>query len=100
MSITFRTAARKHWGRVYVPGLTMINIDKTYGLWTQTAVDTIAAYWHTFLASLITNAQTIGVWTYRRRAFLDISQLEVDNVVDIQRRRRANHSTYKKIYSS
>jgi hypothetical protein len=100
MSVTFRTASRKHWGRVYVPGLTQNVIDGTFGLFTNGVVDSMASAWRTFLLSLVANSQTIGVWTYKKGAFLDISALEVDNVVDIQRRRRVNASSYKHIYTS
>lgn len=98
-TVTWRTTSRRHWGRVYFPGLTP-NEMSAYGRLDSAYVDALAGAWHVFIASLVTNAQTLGVWTYRKKAFLDLSELRVDNVVDIQRRRRVKQSSYAKSYTS
>lgn len=99
MTATWRTCARKHWGRVYLPGLGATSMA-SLGQFSTTSVDNQAAAWHTFIGGLTAASQTLGVWTYRRKAFLDITSLQVDDVPDIQRRRRMNRASYRKQYTS
>lgn len=99
-TITFRTASRKHWGRIYWPGLTTNNLDATTARWSTTFVDSLASSFRTFQTALTGNAQTICVWSYRKKAVLDLSELRVDDVVDIQRRRRVKQATYFRSYTS
>jgi len=97
-TVTWRTTSRKHWGRIYVPGISLAVSDTTYGRIGTAAVDQIANAWHVFEAACNTAAVQLGVWTWKYQAFLPLSELRVDNVWDIQRRRRAKQSNYAKAY--
>jgi hypothetical protein len=99
LTATWRTCSRKHWGRIYLPGVCATAMG-SLGQFAPASVDNQALAWHNFIAGLSSAAQTLGVWTYRKKAFLDITQLEVDDVPDIQRRRRMNKASYRKIYTS
>lgn len=98
-TVTFRTASRKHWGRIYLPGFDGTGLG-TFGRLSNAYVDTIAGALHTFQAALTGNAQTIVVWSYRKLAVLDMSEIRADDVVDIQRRRRAKNVAYFRSYTS
>lgn len=97
-NLTMRTASRKHWGRMFIPGIGVDKWDTTYGRLTTTVIDGIASA----SDSLHTNAQgagfEIGVWSQLHPAFLTAKSVEVDDVPDIQRRRRAKRRNYAKIY--
>jgi hypothetical protein len=42
----------------------------------------------------------LGVWSYPKQAFMPVWQVQVDNIVDIQRRRRAKQRSYAKLITS
>jgi hypothetical protein len=97
-TLTFRTTSRKHWGRIYVPGLAFSTLDNTYGRLTNATADTLAAAGSSLHNSADAASVQLGVWTWGHQAFLPISQMACDNVVDIQRRRRAKRRSYVRIY--
>jgi hypothetical protein len=97
---TFRTASRKHWGRIYVPGLALPSYDTTYGRITNTRCDSLATATRTLEASWSALSFQLGIWTWKYKAFLPLSELRVDNVADIIRRRRAKQATYFKSFTS
>lgn len=99
-TVSWRTAARRHWGRIYLPGLETGQIDTTYGRLKNTAVDTIATAFRTFEAAANTQSCQLGVWSFKKKAFLQLSEIRVDNVLDIQRRRRPKQSNYYKSFTS
>jgi hypothetical protein len=100
VSLTMRTASRKHWGRIYVPGLIRTLPDTAYGRMTSGDVDLLAGYLRTLGNSLSSSGYDLGVYSPTGRAFLHINTVEVDNVIDIQRRRRPKQSSYKKLLTS
>lgn len=95
-SVTFRTAGRTHWGRVYLPGFAATQTGTGYGRLVTATVDALATYFDTFQSSLNTSGLQLGVWTWAKGAFLPVRQVRVDDVVDIQRRRRAKQVAHYK----
>jgi hypothetical protein len=64
-------------------------------------VDPMASGFHSLFANVAARGWGQAVVASRaHNGLLEISQLQMDNVPDIQRRRRANQSTYKKVYTS
>src|SRR5262245_8771264 len=45
LTITMKTASRRHWGRVYVPGVAFSQYDAVYGRPTNAMCDTLASAW-------------------------------------------------------
>lgn len=99
-TMTFVTPSRRHWGRVYLPGLAQANYDMSYGRFNSTNVDTVSGYWHTFLGSLASAGLEQVVPSRKYQALLSLSELHMDDVVDIVRRRRAKQPNYRKVYTS
>lgn len=98
-TITIRTALRRHWGRFYMP------VDGGQpsggGQFSAAWCDAVAAAARTFLA--VTPAvQGIYpvVWDKNRKLAFTMTQLEVDSVPDIIRRRRPRTTNYKKLISA
>lgn len=100
-TVSFKTASRKHWGRIYLPGLTNSSMA-TRGMLDGTVyVDAVAAAFHTFFASVVAHAWGQPVVASRvYNGLCEISELQMDDIPDIQRRRRANRAGYKKVYTS
>jgi hypothetical protein len=98
-TITLRTTLRRHWGRIYLPiGAVAIAAG---GELTTAWVDSLAGYFRTAL--LVTPAaQGIlpVVYDRQRKLLFGVTQLEVDSVPDIIRRRRPRDTTYRKIYTA
>ena len=95
-SITMRTAMRRHWGRVYIPGSRL----GSEGLVTSTDVTSLAGYFRTFVNSASTAGLTPVIFARDRQAVMSISAVEVDNVPDVIRRRRPKASTFRSILTS
>lgn len=101
VTVTFRTCSRKHWGRTYQPGLT-VNFMSTGGyLNNSTCVDLLAGAYNTLWTGFNGSSTGIclGVGSVKYAGFLRLSNLVVDNIPDVQRRRRLKHPTYEKIYT-
>lgn len=100
-SITFETGSRRHWGRAYVPGPGSGNMTVN-AKWNSAYVDAIAAATDTLLNSMGTNAAKIVpvVVSLRYRGILSLAAIQVDDVPDVIRRRRAKQKTYAKAYTN
>lgn len=98
-TITLRTTLRRHWGRIYFPMAN--NLWTTGGQASSSDVDSVAAAARTALM-VTPNAQGVVpvVWDRNRKILFGVTQLEMDSVPDIQRRRRPRDTGYKKIYSA
>jgi len=94
MTITLATPSRKHWGRVYYPGIAATYNDTTYGRITNAACATAANAADALASSCQTAGFSLGVWSKIGLAFLDVYGVHVDNVWDIQRRRRAKQRSF------
>lgn len=95
ISVTLKTNLRKHWGRFYLPGITFTQIDSTrLGALKSTTCDAIA----TSAATLCQQATgpTVIVWNGQAGTAAFIDHVQVDDVVDVIRRRRMKVATYKK----
>lgn len=100
---TLKTAGRKHWGRGYMPGLSRSVIDTTYGRFTTSYTDNLSLLVRNLTNSLAGAAggvYELGVWSPRGLAFLNTASVQVDNIPDVQRRRRAKQASYFKRYTA
>lgn len=99
-TVTFKTASRRHWGRVYLPGIASGRYDTTYGRFVTSQVDDGATFFHTLATNLAASSQEIVVASKAHQGILSCSSIASDDVVDIQRRRRAKQASYHKEYTS
>lgn len=97
---TLATPSRKHWGRLYWPGINLSQNDGTYGRLTNSYCDLAAQWADAALTALYTAGFAWGVWSHIGQGFLDTYGVHVDNVWDIQRRRRAKQRSYIKVYGN
>lgn len=91
-TVTERTSLQAHWGRAYIPGLAGGALD-SFGRISTTARAGILAAFGTFITALKTADFYIVVpMTQHNKlpafGLLSLSQLVVDDVPDVQRRRR------------
>lgn len=98
---TYKTASRKHWGRSYWPFSGTSSIDLTYGRVTTAATDTLAAN----LIALLRAPGGSGiinpcVASIAHHGVLLLKELQVDNVADVIRSRRAKVANYRKSYTT
>lgn len=96
---TFRTASRRHWGRVYLPKLAAGAFDQ-YGRIVASTVDGLAAATRTLFNGADTAGVEVVVPSREHGAILTITELAMDSTPDVIRRRRAKHPSYIKAYSS
>lgn len=92
MSVTFKTAAPKHWGRVYLPGL-QISETGLHGRFQPTAMTAVANAFAEFASDLSANDFYIKVaMTQHERhyeaALQAVDSIVVDDIPDVIRRRR------------
>lgn len=97
---TFQTASRRHWGRVFLPGVCTTQMDLTYGRLPSAVVDTALGYWHTATASLHTASLDQVIASRKHAGILEITKMSMDDILDIQRRRRAKQAAYHKTFTS
>jgi len=96
VSVTLKTNLRKHWGRFYLPGLTGTQLDDNghRGALLPATCDAIAAAAATLCQQ--TNGPTVIVWSQTAGSATFIDHVQVDDVIDVIRRRRMKVATYKK----
>lgn len=97
LNTTLRTASRKHWGRSYWPGLSAGDLQVDYGRYTNAVVDAVANGLNALHDTWQTAGYQLGVWSMLHPAFLTPKAIEVDDIPDIQRRRRPKQPGYRKI---
>lgn len=92
-TVTWRTASRRHWGRIYLGDFVEAANDN--GRLGSSVVDEIATNWTSIMTTL--NGLDTPPIVYNRSSLSGISILavEVDDVWDIQRRRRFDTSTHR-----
>lgn len=99
MTITERTAWPKHWGRIYIPfASTAIATNMRF---TTPSIDVVANATNTLYNALSTAElfPVIPVTQVDRtpaRGLITISQIQVDDVPDVIRRRRPRNTVYRK----
>lgn len=99
VTVSLRTALRKHWGRMYLPAPTLAHVG-TAGLIPSASVDTIANAYNAFVTTVETADFFPVVYSGTRQRAYAVNKVVVDNVIDIQRRRRPERATYQKVYGA
>lgn len=97
LSLSFHTAIRRSWGRTYLPGITTVSMTDN-GMFSSTEVDQLAAALNTLITAAAAQDFQLVVISKPLNAALAVEQIAIDNVVDVIRRRRWEHATYKKTY--
>lgn len=98
-TVTFRTASRLHWGRVYLPKLIYTSFDP-YGRIVHATCDSIATATRTLYNSAVSAGCEFYVVSREHGALLTVSQLAMDNTPDVIRRRRVKQPEYIKVFTS
>jgi hypothetical protein len=97
-SLTFRTAVRKSWGRTYIPFQAITTADMLPSARPTTAwVDVYANALHTLVTGAASNDFALVVMSKALNAALVVERIEVDDNLDVIRRRRWKASSYRKI---
>jgi len=99
LSVTFRTSSRKNWGRFYLPGLTSSSIAATTGYVDEAVCDQVANAAQG-LTDQIGTSPALVVWSTAKGNYAIPTEVAVDNVPDVIRRRRFHVATYKKIVTA
>ena len=96
---TFRTALRRHWGRIYTPISGVY--ASTGGQMGGGSVTALANTFRTLVTSPNTSQGIVPVvWDRNRKAALGVTALEVDSVPDVIRRRRPRVTANKTVLTS
>jgi hypothetical protein len=93
-TMTIAGPSRKHWGRVYLPGIAQSKNDVAYGRIVGATCTAIATAGNALATSLDGASFALGTWSKIGLAFLDVYGIHVDDVWDIQRRRRAKQRSF------
>lgn len=98
-SVTFRTASRRHWGRVYLPAPGPDRVT-SFSRFSTTFCDAVAGAFDTLFQTVNgLPAETHPViWSSKHRGFFMVDTLATDDVPDVIRRRRPYSRTYVKTY--
>lgn len=94
---TWRTASRRHWGRTAWPALSSGQLQTEYGRWLNGAVDQMANWVNDCREWLEGAGYAPGVWSQLHPAFLTTTQVGVDDVPDVIRRRRAKRVGHRNL---
>lgn len=86
VSVTWETSARRHWGRIYLPG--MINSLISHGRITSANLTVIGDAIDAMGTAMRSAGNGIVVWDRAAWAPHDVTTFRIDDVVDVQRRRR------------
>lgn len=100
VTATFKTGSRKHWGRVYQGGFAVPTTGaSTFGRILPANVDAVATAWDGHFSELSGFVRVVEpvVWSAKYAAIMSIDQLQVDDVFDVVRRRRAKQASYRKV---
>jgi hypothetical protein len=94
MSITFKTARRRQWGRSYLPGITTAALG-TRGALSSSVVDVIGGATNTMVAGAAAKQFYQGVLSGVAGSFFATEQVQVDDVADVIRSRRWKNTTHR-----
>lgn len=99
LSVTEKTAWPMHWGRFYLPGISSANVDNR-GRWTLAMVQSLANAVSTLFTGLNTDNLPVvvpvtQVDTHPYRALLSVRGIQVDDIPDVIRRRRARQAAFR-----
>lgn len=95
MNSTYKSCSRKHWGRSYWPMAVLGAVDTTYGRISNAETTRL----HDDLAPVFQDSGSSGlvcpvVVSIAYKAVLGVKELQVDNIWDVVRRRRAKNATF------
>jgi hypothetical protein len=95
-TVTNRTAVRLEWGRMYIPDFTVATLKGENGRINTTYVDGLATN-----TDILYQAATAAefypvVWGKARNKVYTIESVQVDDLFDVQRRRRWDSPIYRK----
>jgi hypothetical protein len=99
-SITLRTALRPHWGRFYLPNIGTNQVSPTGGRSTLGLITEWANAVRAMDATLRSHDFRLVVFSRAGGGFLGVSAIEVDDVLDVIRRRRYQHAAAKVILNA
>lgn len=102
LSVTEKTAIPKHWGRFYLPGIIQSKLANTTGRWGSADVDLFCTAAHTLYddwydAGFGPVVPMLTLNKVPQRALMSVRGLQVDDIPDIVRRRRASSVAYRKV---
>lgn len=97
MSVTLKSAVRRHWGRVYLPGLASALTPGAFGRFDVVQMQTVADAFHDFFAAIDTAGFAIVVPSSQANrkyaaGLLSVTQVQVDDIPDTVRRRRSKQA--------
>lgn len=98
ISVTEKTSARKSWGRFYIPSVVHGVLDPPSGRLNTTTVDNLALQAKNLYETLATAELVPIVWSSKHKHGYAVERIQVDNIVDVIRRRRYDTGTYRKSY--
>lgn len=96
ISITQKTARRKQWGRIYVPGCTEAAVG-AQGSINPTVVDQFGLATHNLGTAAAGHEFYMGVLSKVAGSFFTTEHVQVDDVWDVIRSRRWRNATHKYI---
>ena len=102
MSVTLKTATRKHWGRLYLPGLAGGATPGSIGRFSTTSCQTIANAFAEYASDLSANDFYLTVTTTQHEkkyaaAHNSVTDIQVDDIPDVIRRRRPRQAANRSI---
>jgi hypothetical protein len=89
-TVTFQVAARRHWGRIYLGGF--VTGACSDGRIAAAVVSGLADDFQDFGTALRDAGLGLVVWNRVTWSPADVTQISVDDVWDVQRRRRYDHA--------
>lgn len=95
-TITLKTAARKNWGRLYLPHLTE-GVNVAPGIIGPGPCATIADNFATLVTASAAKDMHVGVLSHVAGSWLALEQIQVDNVFDVIRSRRWRNASQKEV---
>lgn len=99
VSVTFKTALRRHWGRIYVPGCTAVVLDSSARIASAFRTTLGAATDALFDSASAADFLPV-VYSPKKRKAYSIEAVQIDDIPDVIRRRRAKRTGARTIYNS
>lgn len=90
LTVTLQTSIRRRWGRIYLGGF--VELALANGRANASIVPTLANNFADFASALIGGGQGLYVWHRQSWTPQEVIQISVDDVWDVQRRRRYDHA--------
>ena len=102
LSVTFRTAARKHWGRCYIPGLAQPDLAVGNGRFSSATTAAVANAFAEFASDLGANDFFLMVPSTQNdskyaTSLQSVKELVVDDIPDVIRSRRPKQASIRSV---